>query len=239
MIKVVLFLLLLLWAVKAPYPYRDSVRTDVMSKNPEVILAKENGEIVNNFLQATSQMKPGDQRRNQAIAALALVRSQQLQINDAERLYRVILAENKSKSDPDDYLAQIKMKLAASLLDEARFDEAIFYYREVLAKDQERVPKNSTFLARDYNNLGLASYLKASSKDRGQERTQLLNSANDFYKQALTLCQSPKTKNQTKAVILYNQHLAMRDLTDLTAANLAKTEADAIDETFGRASKLP
>jgi tetratricopeptide (TPR) repeat protein len=239
MIRVVLFLLFLLWAVRTPYAYRDSVRERVLSNDPDPLFKKENQEIGQSFLKATGQNKPGDERRNQATADLALLRAQQLQFHDAEQLYKVILVEYRKATTCDDYVVQIKLKLATTLIAQEKFDEAISLYRQVLTHDKDRLPMNSGMLARDYNNLGLALYLKASSKDRGKERTDLLDSANDFYQQALQIVQGAKQSEQTKAVILYNQHLALRDANNLTGAALAKTEANLIEKTFGRQSQLP
>ena len=94
-------------------------------------------------------------------------------------------------------------------------------------------------IARDENNLGLNTYLLASSKDLGQARTYWLKESIKHYQQSLQIYRTNANSQRAIAVVLYNQHLTLRDLGDERAARLAKNGSDKIESKLGRSIKAP
>jgi hypothetical protein len=229
MIRFACFLLFFLWVVRAPYAYRDSIRTSVLNKLPEVYLPNQERERSQAFIYATENYKAGDRRRTKAVTDLALIRWQQNLLADADRLYRAVLNETQAPAGANREWKETMLHLAALSNAQERFDQATWYYVQILNYDKKYLPKNDACIGLDNNNLGLSTYLKALSKNRGEERTKLLKQADDYYKQALQIYRTQPNTQQEVAVVLYNEHLALRDLGDWEDSKSAMLQATAID----------
>jgi tetratricopeptide (TPR) repeat protein len=238
-IKYVLFILFFLWVIKAPSAYRDSIRAKVFNSDPAISLNNEDQKAVAELVKVCKMYKVGDLRRTQAISDLALIRNQQLNFIDAESLCRTALSEHKTKPGFDAYQTELMLDLATILTEEQKLDQAAYYYTEVLNYDTKYLDKTDIHIARDENNLGLNAYLLASSKEVGDPRTELLKKSIEHYKKSLQIYRPHAASERAIAVILYNQHLALRDIGDFTAAQLAKDESDKIESKLGRAVKAP
>lgn len=238
-IKLALFVLFLLWVIKAPSSYRDSIRDKVLNSDPKVILKDEDSKAVATLVKACQLYKVGDPRRAQASADLASIRAQQLNFADAEKLYTAALYEHGIRPGFDESLTRLMIDYASVLTEQQKLDQASSYYSKILAHDTTYLDKTDIRIARDYNNLGLNSYLEALSTDRGPERTDLLKEADYRYKQALQIYRTHPKMERAIAVVLYNDHLALRDLDDWSGARLAKAESDKIESKLGRIIKAP
>jgi tetratricopeptide (TPR) repeat protein len=214
MIRLALFIVFFLWVVRAPFAYRDSIRDSVLNRSPEIYLPKQEREKSQAFIYASQHYKPGDPKRIKAISDLALVRWQQLLFDDAEKLYTMLLNENKTASGFNQKQEEAMLHIATLLDVGCKFDQAILAYMEILDYDKKYFPIGDVHIARDYNNLGLSTYLKALSKQKGVERTRLLKQASDFYKQALQIYRRLPQAQQAIAVVLCNEQLASRDLNE-------------------------
>ncbi len=238
-IKLILFLLFFLWVIKAPSTYRESIRAKVTNSDPAILLRAENQKTIADLVKACQLYKPGDQRRTEATCDLASIRAQQLNFVDAESLYRAALSEHKTSSGYDQYFTELMLNLATILTEQQKIYEASSYYGKVHAYDKKFLDKTDPRIARDYNNIGLNTYLDALSKDRGPERTELLKESNYSYDQALQIYRTRPKMERAIAVVLYNQHLALRDMGDETAARLVKAESEKIESKLGRTVKAP
>jgi tetratricopeptide (TPR) repeat protein len=239
LIKLVLFSLFFIWVIQQPTAYRESVRASVQNSDPTVIRNKEEPGIVSTFVNACKVYKAGDLRRTKSIGELASLRLEQLDFEGAESLFHAALVEHRANAGFDEYYTELMLNLAEVFTVEQKLYEAQYQYSEVLAYDKKFLDKTDGRLARDYNNLALNNYLLALKTVRSPLKTQFLNQANDYYKQALAIYRSkPKTEHAV-AVVLYNQHLALRDLDDRKGARLAKAESDKIEATFHRPIKAP
>jgi tetratricopeptide (TPR) repeat protein len=196
----------------------------------------------NEFLKALKQYKAGDLRRLQAIIKLAQIRYQMLEFPEAERMYRLVLAEIKLTGDYNPEIPQVTDALAEVLTAERNLDEARVNYQAVLKYDQEHLPKADLNIARDLNNLGLNAYLQALSMERGEPRNYKLKQAHSFFNQALAIYrtqpQSPRSI-QGLSVCLYNDHLALRDLDDQRGADSDLKQSLTLEAQFKRQCSLP
>jgi hypothetical protein len=242
LIRATLFLVLYLLVVKAGMQFTDASIERVYANEPETILSIEEGKHQANYLKAMASLQPGDPQRCQAIEQVAADHLQRLHWADAEKFYRLLSLESQPTKASSSETNENLLRLANFLTTEAKLQDAKAIYMRVLEDDRKRLPKDDLKIARDLNNMGLNSYLIASSEQRGDARTEELRKASDYYKQALLSLKSvPKSEKslQTESVILANHYLALRDLNDLKDAELAKTEAKSILAQFKNPCSLP
>jgi hypothetical protein len=231
LIRVTLFLVLYLLVVKAGLEYTDAARSQVYAKEPEVLLASQEGKARDDYLKAMASYKPGDPQRCQAILQIASVCMQRFNWGDAERFFKLLQLESPPTKASNSQASAASLRLANILMAEGKAQDAKAIYLSVLSDDQKCLPKDDLRIARDLSNLGLNAYLIASVEERGDSRTEHLRQANDYYKQALQIVKlQPKTEKsmQAKSAVLANQYLALRDLNDWKGAELASNESKAI-----------
>jgi tetratricopeptide (TPR) repeat protein len=206
--------------------------------NPELRLAHQEASCQQAFLNSM-KLPPGDQHRQEAISNLALVRWRQLNLSNSESLSRLALAENKPSKSYDRVLVNNMITLAGIYRDQSKFTEAKESYLTVLEYDRRFLTASDPFIGRDLSNLGVNQYIEASSKDRGSERTRLMQQANDYLDQALKLFNKNPKNPQRTSIALSNQYLVLRDLGEAEKAASVKAQADALDAACHRLCKLP
>ena len=242
LIRATLFLVAYLLVVKAGLVYRDSVRASVIADDPAVRLASEEPMAKDNFFKAMASLKEGDPRRSRAISQLASVQLERLQLNDAERTYRLLAIESAPVKTVELQSNGASLHLAYALTLEGKLEDAKSIYLRLLNDNRKQLREGDPRIALDFNNLGLNAYLIAQSEERGDSRTKHLSEAVAYFKQALDSFKSQPTSLKSLqgiSVVLANEYLALRDLNDISGAKTAMKEAKNIASGFRNVCSLP
>jgi hypothetical protein len=134
--------------------------------------------------------------------------------SEAERLY----GEGAKAANPAGYDARFVdkvLKLAAISVDNGDFTDAFHRYELILAYDRKMLGDTSREVARDLNNLGVASYLAAQATKDEKGRKDYFAKACNYYSQAAKITRHLGDDQDTLwrlKRILSNQELANQDM---------------------------
>ncbi len=130
-------------------------------------------------------------------------------------------------------------KLADMHRDANQLEAALVCYQSVLDHDLKYLGQSSVNVVRDYNNMGMVSYLIATGFDDKQKRADGFDKANKYLNQALQFAKAQKLEGTPReATTLWNLYLVARDSGN-PAAEEFKTRALAIDKSMNRVCHEP
>lgn len=131
-------------------------------------------------------------------------------------------------------------KLAAVHRDALQLSAAIVCYKDVYEHDKKYLPANDVRLVRDLNNMGVITYFDGTGEEAGPKRTEKLELAEKYLKEALTANNAINLKGTPReASILANLFLVTRDLGKAEEAEGYKRAADHIDAGMKRVCVAP
>jgi tetratricopeptide (TPR) repeat protein len=239
LIRILIGIALFMWVLMAPLPYRLSLMQSDGMQTHEAEIAKQEF-FARKAVDKTAMLPLSDRKRKDALRQYAQVEWQKQNYSEATKVYRALLANAKPDNKRyDEEFAQDERAMANLSRDQNDFVNAKSYFQSAFTYDKNLLPKDDPRLARDLNNLGLQTYIEATSKDDKTEREKLMQESNHYFEEAVNIyAKDPKLENAL-ATVLDNQYLVLRDLGEKDRALAVKAKSEAIEKRIPRLCQAP
>lgn len=251
-LKFIAVLCLIVFLVMLIYPWRlknheDNKLNNYDNKMSQIKYHAEHDMAV------CKNLPMADERRLQAMEAMADVHARLMELPEAEQLLAEIWKarevkrqEQDARKDThfDEAFGRIMLRMAETHRDmgeTGKIDEAVQNYDTILWYDQRYTDQNTEKrLARDMNNLGVIHYLKGLSFPKKADGLAEYQKSIDYFEDALKRYRAIFGKDsQWEANTLYNEALPLREIGRQSDADKAKAEALRISSLVKRSCVLP
>lgn len=251
-LKFIAVLCLIVFLVMLIYPWRLKNHEDTKLNNYDnkMTLVKYRAE---HDMAACKNLAATDERKLQAMEAMADVHARLMELPQAEQLLADIwnarelsrqAQDARKDTHYDEAFGRVMLRMAETHRDmgeTGKLDQALQNYDTILWYDQTYTDQNTPKrLARDMNNLGVAHYLKGLSYAKKADGLSEYQKSIDYFEDALKRYRTLYGKDsQWEANALFNEALPLREIGRQADADKAKAEAMRISALVKRPCVLP
>ena len=118
------------------------------------------------------------------------------------------------------------LNLAGIYQDRGAFKEALQSYEGILQYERSRLGEKDVRVARDYNNLGICTYLESQTIIDASKRQEMCASALEQYKRAESVFRQFPTAQSQLLYCLQSQQLAYQEMGDRDRAQQLREQVE-------------